>query len=253
MGLFSGIADMFFGNDDYRNPADAGMEYLNQVPGVGKEYFNPFIDRGKRSGDILEGRYDAMANNPTDYLDQIMSKYRPSSGYDFKQKQMQRAAGNTAAAGGFRGTEADQQNSAQMIQDLLGSDMQQYLGNVLGIEGAGLQGHQGFQGQGYDAANKLASFLGTNLSNQSGLAFQGQAQNNKNEADTMAMFASLLGDVAGGGMSGKNMFGGAGKMSTNNMGASTANNFGGTSFRSPLTQGRSSPSGNFGSLWAGRG
>lgn len=206
MSLFGDLVGDLFGDD---NPADAGMQYLEQIPDIGKEYYNPFIERGKRSGNILEGQYDRMAQDPVDYLDQIMRSYRPSSGYDFKQNQMLKAAGNTAAAGGFRGTQNDQQDSAAMVQALLGDDMQQFLQNVLGIQGSGLQGHQGFQNQGYNASSSLADYLGTNLSNQAGLAFQGQSQENANHAGILNSLIGAGGSVLGAGIS-NGWFGGGG-------------------------------------------
>lgn len=207
-----GLLDSFFGGDD-ENPADAAMPYLNQIPGVAKEYFNPFIERGKRSGDMLEGQYDKFTNNPTDYLDQIMSRYRPSSGYNFKQNQLLKAAGNSAAAGGFRGTENDQQNSAQMVQGLLGDDMQQFLANVLGIQGQGIAGHQGFQNQGYGAAGSLADVLTNNLNNQGDLAFRGvndQNQNNRAQREQMMQALTTAATLGMGGGFGGQGFGSAG-------------------------------------------
>jgi hypothetical protein len=65
-------------------------------------------------------------------------------------------------------------------------------------------------------------------------------------------FASSNGLFSGGSSDGGSFFGGAGKAPTYSVGNSTANKFNGTTFKSPLTQARSSPSGRWasGGLWS---
>jgi hypothetical protein len=109
---------------------------------------------------------------------------------------------NSAASGGFAGTPFNQQQQAETVQGLLGSDMQQFLQNALGIMGAGISGkenrlmgreralqsalgaEEGNMNRGYNASaalsDSLANLAGTRASNEySGAMRRGQnAQDN---------------------------------------------------------------------------
>jgi len=146
------------------NPSAAANPYLNAIPGEARPYYDPFINSGREAlrntpgmlagaaglyddssvinGKTLPLQYEKMAHNPTAFMDALMQGYNPSVGYKFKQKQMEDAMRNAASAGGFAGTPFHQQQQAEAVQGLLGSDMQQYLENALGITQAGLQGKE---------------------------------------------------------------------------------------------------------------
>jgi hypothetical protein len=190
MGLFSFLSGG-------RNPAKDAMPYLNQIPGVGKQYYNPFIEQGRQASEQLSPLYNQMTNNPSDYLNQLMGKYEPSAGYQYRQGQLNKAAGNTAAQGGFAGTENDVMGRSELINKLMGGDMQEFLQNVLGIQGAGMQGLQGREERGYNASANLADYLGGNLGQQAGLAFQGTAQKNQNQNALFGQLMQAMGVGAG--------------------------------------------------------
>lgn len=191
MGFFS---KLFGGSGG--NPANAGMGYLNQIPGMAKGYLEPFIKRGAESQDFVTPFYSQMAKDPNAFMNAIMANYSPSQGYQFKQKELMRAMQNDAAQGGFAGTPYSQQQQAETTQGLLGNDMQQFLQNILGIQGYGLGGHQGIADRGYNASGDLVNILGSNLGQQAGLAFQGAAQRNQNRMSNRNMWMNLLGNTA---------------------------------------------------------
>jgi hypothetical protein len=204
------------------NPADSAMPYLNQISGVGHQYYDPYVNQGLAAGQKAQDQYDTLMNDPTGFINKLMESYKPSEGYQFQKDELTRGMGNTAAAGGFAGTNYDQMQQAQGVQGLLSKDMQQYLQNALGIYGTGLEGEQGIANQGFQASGSLADYLGSNLGQQGQLAFQGKAQQNANKtsminslikalgmAGGMGAFGGLgsLGSLAGGGF-GSNMYGG---------------------------------------------
>src|ERR1700733_2066781 len=133
----SWLSDFFKGG---KNPADAAMPYLNQIPGMEKQYYDPFINQGREAGNTLAPQFNQISQDPAAFLESIMGKYQPHRPYQLRNEEALRTAGNTAAAGGIRGGLSDIKNESRISDALLGQDMQQWLQNVLGIQGAGQQG-----------------------------------------------------------------------------------------------------------------
>ena len=193
----SGLAGL--GANMYRrssgNPAGSAMPYLDQISGVGHQYYDPYVSQGKQAGQAVSGQYEKLMNDPTAFLNALMQGYKPSQGYTDKSEQMLKQARNAAAAGGKVGTEYDQRQQAELVQSLLGNDMQQYLQNVMGLYGQGLQGQQRIADMGYDASGQLANYLGQGLGSQASLAYQGKAGQNAQRSN---LLNALLGAGAQG-------------------------------------------------------
>ncbi len=206
MGLFS-----FLGGKQ-SNPANAAMPYLNQIPQFGRDAYNPYIQQGQQAGKVAQGQYDQMTQDPSAFINAIMGKYQESPGYQYQQQQGSRALANTAASGGYRGGQFEQQQQGELMQSLLGGDMQQWLQNNLGVHSQGLQGQQHMSDVGYNASGNLADYLGSALGQQGSLAFQGQASKNANRSNfinsLLGAGAQGFGAAAGAGMFGKGMGGG---------------------------------------------
>jgi hypothetical protein len=230
MGFFGKALGSFGLKNNNPNPANNAMSYLDRVPGIGRQYLEPYIGQGREGEAMARGNYDvidslyssspdlysnteldpeygAMGHDPAAFLDRLQKSYTPSAGYKYKEKQLRDSMSNTAAEGGFRGTQADEARRAEATSGILSQDMQQFLENVLGIKGQGLAGlermlagrerfqerqlggrERAFTGKadlerergsrGYDAAKELASLLSGNTASQAGLGFQGQRQVN---------------------------------------------------------------------------
>lgn len=190
----SWLSDFFKGG---KNPADAAMPYLNQIPGMEKGYFDPYIQQGNAASNTLNPQFQQMGSDPTAFLEKIMKGYEPSRGYQLQRDEALKAAGNSAAAGGMRGSQNDISQSARISDMLQGEDMQKWLQTVLGIQGAGLQGLGHQFDTGYDASKSLSGDLSNVLGTQAGLAFQGQANQNKSHSDLLSGILKALGGVAG--------------------------------------------------------
>lgn len=175
----SWLSSLFGGGKS--NPANAAMPYLNQIPGVGEKYYNPYIEQGQQAGGMLSEQFQKLMNDPTGFINQLQSQYKPSEGYQFKRGELEKGLGAAAAAGGLAGTPYHQQEYGQMADKLLSEDMQQYLTNALGAYNKGLAGEQDFYNKGFQASGSLADMLAGNLGSQAGLAFQGQQQKNMNQ------------------------------------------------------------------------
>lgn len=178
-----------------KNPADAASPYLDRIPGELQKYLDPYINRGNSAYDKFNPQLNDMTSDPAAFLEKISKDYQPSRSYQLKRDEALRAAGNSAAAGGMRGSLQDIEGESRLTDALMGEDMQQWLNNVLGIQGRGIQGQQHLYDTGYDASKGLSGDLANILGTQAQLAFQGQNQKNQNMNDIFSAFTNFAGAI----------------------------------------------------------
>lgn len=197
------------GNDKYEGPT--AESFLQQIPGIGHKYFDPYVEKGAKSQDIATERYMKMAQDPSSFVNQLMSSYKPSTGYQFREQRGLDAMRNSAAAGGYTGTREDQLGQAELVNGLLGQDMQQWLANLMGAQGRGLEGLNMNSQMGYGASGQLADLLSNTLGSQAMVAAQREGLFNKGQQKQSDLFGSL-GNMLGVGLGGLlgNMGGGSG-------------------------------------------
>ena len=157
-----------------QNPANAAQPYLNQIPDVGHQYYDPYIKNGQ---------------NPGEFLNQLQSGYKPSDAYQFKSDELQKGMRAMGAAGGYGGTPFHQMQYGEQADQLLSGDMQQYLQNALGI-----------YDQGLNASGSMAGLLSGNLESQATNAFTGQQQQNQSNQALISALMKALGQGAGAGV-----------------------------------------------------
>lgn len=222
-----GFFDSIFGGGDMEDPSAAASSYFEQIPGRVTPYYQPFIESGKQASDVANPIYNRMAQDPSEFLNAMMRNYSPSEGYKFKEKYLGQKLKNTAAEGGYAGTPHSQLEQGDLINGLLGGDMQQFLQNLMGIQGGGLQGQENRIGRGYEASGGLANILGGNLAQQGNLAYQGAAQRNKNSMDTRSQNFNFLNGLINSGVNAYSagMFGGPGAGTAGAGGAGKAGGF----------------------------
>lgn len=197
------LSDLLFG----KSPSKAAMPYLQQAGDMAQQQYSPYQSQGQSAYEQLNPTFAQMAQDPTGFMDQLIKSYKPSEGFKFQEDYLTRGMQNTAAAGGFAGTPYDQLEQAMAVQGLLGTDMQNYLQNALGVQQTGLAGQQDFYNKGYDSTKNLADAMGNVYGSQAGLAYKGQEQKNKNQADFLKSLiqmgiAGASGGMGGGGLSG---------------------------------------------------
>ncbi len=157
-GQTSNLPDRLFGQ--ILQGQQAAPDLYANMPNVYENAPNPYANRENLYLNNAPRQFGEMANDPSAFIDQIMRRYTPSEGYRFKEGRMQGAARNSAASGGFAGTQYDQERQADLIRGLLGQDQQQYLENTLGVQGQGLSGLERMlagrerEGQEYRAGNQ---------------------------------------------------------------------------------------------------
>lgn len=178
-----------------KDPSREAMGYINQIPQMAREQYEPFIKTGQEGVSSLQSGYGSMATDPAQYINALMQAYQPSKAYQFQRDEGLRAAGNTAAAGGYRGTEEDILNSQRLTSALLGQDMQNWLGNVLGAQGAGLSGLHNLYNTGFNAAQGLSGDVANAYGTQGSLAFQGAREHNQRQQDRLAALGQIAGNA----------------------------------------------------------
>lgn len=193
-GLGAGLGSLMMGGQD--NPYDSASGYYNQIPGMLKGYFNPYIQQGQRAGGQLEGQFGQLVNDPNAVMGRIGGGYQQSPGFQWQLGQGMSAANNAAAAGGMQGTPQHQQQAATMATGLANQDYYNYLNHALGLYGTGLSGLQGMNQMGYDATNQLGGGLASALMNQGNLAYSGQAAQNQAQGQMWGNLAGAGGALA---------------------------------------------------------
>jgi hypothetical protein len=175
------------------NPANAAMPYLQQVPDTITPYYQPYIDAGTQSLGTLQDQYNTLLTNPQAIMQMLGGSYQQSPGYQYDYNQSQNAAMNAAAAGGYVGTPANQNEAANAAYGVSNQDYWNYVNHMTGLYNTGLEGEQGLNQMGYGASNSLAQALGQNLNTEAGLAYAGQANQNKMNQASMNALAQALG------------------------------------------------------------
>lgn len=184
-----------------RDPAKDANRYLDKIPGIGHNAYDPFINQGREAGGILKDQYGRMLD-PSSFMDSIMKNYSTSAGANYKRDQLGKGIGATAAAGGIAGTPEHQREYGEMADNIMSDDMQQYLQNALGVYNRGLGGEENFYDKGFQSSGSLADMLAGAMGSKSGLAYQSGTQKNMNQQALMQAIMKAFAMGAGGGMFG---------------------------------------------------
>lgn len=187
-GAGSGVLSKLFGGSQ-QNPARAARPYLEKIPGIGEQYYSPYVNRGEEANQQAGDIYKRLSMDPQAFLNQIMQGYKPSEGYKFKSEQGQKAALGAARAGGYLGSDYDELKRAELANQLASQDMQQYIDNILGLQGAGLSGLQHQGDTGFQASSGLADYLGNAYGNRAQLEASGRQYQNQARGN---MFGNML-------------------------------------------------------------
>lgn len=186
--------DVFGGS--YSNPADAAQPYLDKIPGYTDQYMQPYIDMGNTAGGIAQDQYAKWIQDPYGAYNDIYSNYNASPWYDYESDQMHKASENSAAAGGYTGTENDYTKQMEIENALMDQDFSKYMDYILGMQKAGLSGEQQMYNTGYGASTNAlatdAAYANASANNQ----FQGTQASNAMSSGLLGM----LGKTAGLGM-----------------------------------------------------
>lgn len=180
-----------------QTPASAAMPYIQQEGQVGQQYFNPYIQQGQQSNQLLGQQYGNLVNDPTAFLNSIMSGYQQSPYATYQEGIMTDKMENAGAAGGYAGTPYNQGQIGSAVQAISSKDMQSWLNNVLGMYKLGLMGEGNLSNQGFQASGDLAGMMGNMYSQEGNLAYSNQAQKIADQQQHKQNLANMIGAGAG--------------------------------------------------------
>ncbi len=188
-GIGAGLGSMFFGDN---NPADAGMKYLDQIPGAVSPYYQPYINAGNQALPQLQSQYGNLLNDPGGMLNKIGGGFQQSPGFKFALDQALQGAGHSAAAGGMAGSPQAQQQAMQIATQLGNQDYYNWLNQATGMYGQGLQGMGGLANMGFNASKGMSDQIAQALAAKSQLGYAGQAAQNQAQGSA---FGNILGGI----------------------------------------------------------
>lgn len=187
----SWLSNLFGGHN--KNPAKSAMPYLDQIPGQVSPYYQPYQQAGAGALADLQKQYGSLLNDPGAMYKKFGEGYQQSPGYQFKLQQGLDAANNASAMGGQLGTPQHQQLDTQVTQGIANQDFNDYMQNIMGLYGQGLQGEQGLNTMGYGANTDYAQMLAQLGGNKAQYAFGGQAGQNQMNSQSMSNLMGLIG------------------------------------------------------------
>lgn len=172
MGLF----DIFGGGG--KDPSKEANKYLNKIPGMAQQQYNPYINAGQRQLPGLEEQYAMMMGNPGDFINKMGEGYKQSPGFDFALKQALQGSSNAMAAGGMAGSPMHEQQNMELATGLANQDYNNWLQTALGQHTQGLAGSQGLYQGGMNASDALARMLADTYGSQASNAYSGAQSGN---------------------------------------------------------------------------
>lgn len=175
-----------------KNPYDSAQPWYAKVPGMLQGEYGPWQQRGNYAGNMLQGQYNQMLDNPGGMVNKIGSSFHQSPGYSWQLSQALNSMNNAAAAGGQAGTPQEQYQMGQAATGMANQDYYNYLNHALNMYGQGISGMQGQQQIGYDASNQLAQALAQNYYNQGNLAANETQYGNNQTAGLASAVGSFL-------------------------------------------------------------
>ena len=164
------------GYKDMQGQIAQEQEMLRKMQQEGMQRYQPYYDAGTAALPQYQSAIDEM-KDPQAYYNKMLSGYQESPQAKQQIDAATQAAQAAAAAGGMGGSSSSMHQAAQIAQQGIGQDQQQYLQNVMGIHGQYLGGLGGLEQQGLGTAGQMNQ-LGSNYAQMLGHTYDdmGRAQ-----------------------------------------------------------------------------
>ncbi len=171
------------------NPYSQAMQQYQQYAQQGAQSQQPFYNAGVQGLGNYQQWLGGM-QDPTKFINNTMNQYQESPYAKYMQQQSIRSGQNAASAGGLMGSTPFAQQLQQNASNISSGDMNQWLGNVMGVNTQYGQGQMGLANIGQGAANQLTNLYGQMGSNMGDLA---GAKANSNNNSWMSILSGLFG------------------------------------------------------------
>jgi len=154
MGLGSLLGGLF-GNPsgDYSDAMQQYQKWMQQAAGAQSPFYNAGTGAIPQYQDWLKKMSD-----PSAFINSQMNQYQQSPWAKYEQQQAMRTANNMGSATGMTGSTPMMQQAQQNASNISSGDMNQWLGNVLGVNqqyGAGLNNMMGYGQHSADILSQL--------------------------------------------------------------------------------------------------
>jgi len=183
-------------NDDWKNPADSAMPYLNRIPQEAGKQYQPYINAAQGALPQMQGQYSQLLNDPSQKLNQIGQGYQESPGLQFAIQKALQASNSASAAGGMAGSPANREQDISLATGYANKDYNDWLNHALGLYGQGLHGEENIYGVGANASNNMADLISQALAKQGETAYNAQQAENIHGASNQGLF-NTLGSLVG--------------------------------------------------------
>lgn len=188
-GLGGMLGGLFGGSGD---PYSAAMDQYKQYEQKAAGIQNPFIQAGTGAIPQYQQWLDKM-RDPQAFINNTMSQYQQSPWAHFQTDQAMRANNNMGSAAGLIGSTPWQQQGQQYARDISSQDMNQWLGNVMGVNSQYGQGVGNMMGMGQHAADQMTDFY-KNMGGMMGQGAYGQQQGQQQDMwNTIGGIAQIAG------------------------------------------------------------
>lgn len=178
-----------FGNSGA--PYEDAMKEMQKYFQMSQGYQNPFLQAGTNAIPQYQSWLGQM-QDPSKFINNQMNNYQASPWSQFMQNQAMRAGQNAGSASGMTGSTPLMMQMQQNAGNIASGDMQNWLGNVLGINqqyGAGLNNMMGYGQHSADIMSQLAQMMG----GQMGAGAFGQKQGeNQDWSNTMGGLINMF-------------------------------------------------------------
>ena len=189
-GIAGGLANIFGGGGE--NPYDAAGDIYKQIPGMANKGLQPYAQAGQSVLGPLQQQIMQMLSDPVGLMKMFGQGYQQSPGYQFNVDQATKAGNQAAAAGGMSGTPAAQQELMKVISGLANQDYGNYMHDILGLYGQGLNSGQGFANMGQQSATNMAQIIAQAMAGQAQMGAASTNWENQNSP------WNSVGQIAGG-------------------------------------------------------
>lgn len=158
--LAGGLTSLFGGLfGDSSSPWQDAMDQYQKWADKAQGSLQPYSDAG--SGAIPQFQdWLKKQQDPSGFINNLMGQYQESPYAKYMQQQSMRAGQNAASASGLMGSTPLTQQMQQNAANISSQDMQNWLGNALGINTQYGQGLNNMMGMGANSANALANMFG---------------------------------------------------------------------------------------------
>lgn len=191
--LMGGLGALFGGmmgnsGEPYQDAMDQYQKYFGQAA----KFQNPFMKAGT---DAIPGFQNWLGTmkDPSGFINNLMSNYKQSPWAKYQLQNATRAATNVGSASGLTGSTPMMQQAQQNAANISSGDMNNWLGNVLGVNSQYGQGEQSLINTGANSANALTNLYGNFGQNMGEAAYGKAAGENQDESNMWGGLFQLAG------------------------------------------------------------